>query len=113
MTEITTIKIHKTTKQTLDRYREHPAESYDQVIRKMAKITEDIRSEPELSRKTLRRIDESRQSIANGDFSTLEEVAERFGIALPPRSQPSSRKVIQRSAQRLARAHAQKVARRG
>lgn len=112
MAETTTIKIRVTTKRLLDTYREIPSETYDEILRKMTKITEGIRLEPELSRKTLRRIDESRQSIANGDFSTLEEVAERFGIALPPRSRPSSREVIQRSAQRLARTRAQKTARR-
>ncbi len=112
MAETTTIKIRKSTKAALDRYREHPAESYDQVIRKMTKITEDFRLEPKLSRKTLQQIDEARARAANGEFSTLEEVAKRFGIALPPRAQPSSREVILRSAQRLARAHAAKAARR-
>ena len=106
MAEVTTIKIDRKTKRTLDAFREHPRESYAQVIRKIAFVAENLRDEPELSRETLRRLDESRAMIARGEFVTLEELSARMGIALPPRRRPSDRKIIQRSAQRIKRARA-------
>ena len=75
---VTTIKIHEATKLELDRLREHPRESYDEVIRKLARIVK-IDSAP-LSRKALNAIAASREHIRQGRVYSMEEVRKRLGL---------------------------------
>ena len=57
----TTIKIHKETKAEIDRFREYKIESYDEVLRKLIYIVKNIRKEPELSKETIKAIEQARE----------------------------------------------------
>ncbi len=77
---ITTLKLQKQTKEKLKRFKTHPNETYDQVLRKVIYIAETVRDEPELSQKTVREIEESREQFLKGDYYTWEEVCEELGF---------------------------------
>jgi predicted transcriptional regulator len=76
--DVTTIKLSKKTKAKLDLWREHPAESYDQVIRKVVHLAEE--SERKLNKKTIKRIEEARERVKRGEFITHEELKRRLGL---------------------------------
>jgi predicted transcriptional regulator len=77
---ITTIKIHEETKLELDRLREHPSESYDEVIRKAVSIIKTATNEPKLSRWAIKQIEEARKRVAKGQYVTHEEMKRRLGL---------------------------------
>jgi len=77
---ITTIKIHEETKLELDRLREHPSESYDEVIRKALSIIKTAKKEPRLSKWAIEQIEKSREQVKKGKYLTLEQVEKRFGL---------------------------------
>ncbi len=76
----TTIKIHSKTKSNLDQYREYKNESYDEVIQKLIYITKTCKTQPELSRETVKSIEKARQRIKKGKFLTQEEAKKRLGL---------------------------------
>ena len=76
----TTIKIHRDTKEQIDRFREYKNESYDEVIKKLLFIVKHIKNEPELSKKTIEAIDAARKRIKNGHFVTEAEAKKRLGL---------------------------------
>ncbi len=57
MENITTIKIYKQTKERLDRLKEHPRETYEQVLRKVLFILNTAKKNPEKAQKILERLD--------------------------------------------------------
>lgn len=57
--ESTTIKLSKKTKERLDNLKEHSAESYEEVLKKMLYILNLIRKSPELGNKALGHIDKN------------------------------------------------------
>jgi len=57
MKEITTIKIHKGTKTRLDRLKEHPRETYEQVLRKVLFILNLSKKNPEKAQRIFKKID--------------------------------------------------------
>ena len=61
MKNITTIKIHKETKQRLSRLKEHERETYEEVIRKMLYILNRTRKDPVSSNRLLSKIDKNIQ----------------------------------------------------
>jgi predicted transcriptional regulator len=78
--DATTIKIYQETKSKLDRFREHKSESYDDVIKKVVYIAEHVRTEPALSRQTLKAIDQARERFRRGEFVTEAEAKRRLGL---------------------------------
>jgi len=54
---ITTIKLSNQTKERLERFKEHPKETYDEVLKKMLFILNNCRKDPEKSQKILLGID--------------------------------------------------------
>ena len=57
MESITTIKLHRETKNRLDRLKEFNKETYDEVLRKLLFILTVSKKNPEKSRKMLAKID--------------------------------------------------------
>ncbi len=68
--QITTIKLRKETKRRLEKLKEHPRETYDDIIRKMLFILNTVKKEPEEAKEILERIDELRKRM-------IEEKLER------------------------------------
>jgi predicted transcriptional regulator len=78
--DATTIKLHTETKHALDQLREYKNESYDEVIRKMIYIIENIKIHPELSKEAISAIEKARKRIRTGKFVTEEEARKRLGF---------------------------------
>ena len=57
MAKITTIKLDGETKERLDNLKEHERETYDQVIKKMLYILNEIRKDPISGNRILSKID--------------------------------------------------------
>ncbi len=57
MAEITTIKIEKKTKQRLERLKEHPRETYEQILRKVLYILNLSKNNPEKAQRIFKKID--------------------------------------------------------
>lgn len=57
MAKITTIKLDGETKQRLDHLKEHERETYDQVIKKMLYVLNEIRKDPISGNRLLSKID--------------------------------------------------------
>ena len=76
----TTIKIQTDTKLQIDQFRENKNESYDEVIRKLIYIVKNLKKDPELSKETIKAIEEARERYKKGQFVTLEEAKRRLGL---------------------------------
>lgn len=76
----TTIKIQTDTKLQIDQFRENKNESYDEVIRKLVYIVKNIKKNPEISKETIKAIEEARERYKKGQFVTLEEAKRRLGL---------------------------------
>lgn len=71
---VTTIKLHDETKKALDQFREYKNESYDEVVRKVVFIATNAKKEPQLSRETLKKIEEAKKRMDAGEYYTHKEV---------------------------------------
>lgn len=78
--EAMTIKIHEDTKLELDHFREYKNESYDEVLKKVLFIAKSCKTEPKLSRETIKAIEKARERIKKGKFLTETEARERLGL---------------------------------
>jgi hypothetical protein len=76
----TTIKIQNDTKSQIDRYREYKNESYDEVIKKLIFIVNNLKKEPELSKETINAIELARKRIKKGRFVSEEVANQRLGL---------------------------------
>lgn len=76
----TTIKIYCETKNELDKFREYKNESYDEVIKKMLFIANNLKKEPELSKKTIDAIDAARKRMKAGNFVSESDAKKRLGF---------------------------------
>ena len=76
----TTIKLHHDTKLGLDHFREYKNESYDEVIKKVLYIANNIKDQPELSKETILAIESARKRIRQGNFVTEAEAKKRLGL---------------------------------
>jgi len=76
----TTIKIHKETKAEIDKFREYKNESYDEVLRKILYVVKSIKKDPDLSKETIKAIEEARKRIKKGQYYTEEEAKKRLGL---------------------------------
>jgi predicted transcriptional regulator len=77
----TTIKIHKETKAEIDKYREYKNESYDELLRKILFIVKSIKKDPNLSKETIKAIEDARKRMDKGHFYTEEEAKKILGLA--------------------------------
>jgi hypothetical protein len=78
--ETTTVKINRSTKSKLDRYREYRNESYDEVIQKVLYIADNAEENPKLSKRVLKEIEAARERYRRGDYYTAEEMKKRLGL---------------------------------
>ncbi|MBS3168507.1 hypothetical protein J4216_05240 [Candidatus Woesearchaeota archaeon] len=78
--DTSTIKIYEDTKEQLDLYREYKNESYDEVIKKILFIVQNVKDEPKLSRETIDAIEKARERIKKGKFLTESEAKKRLGL---------------------------------
>ncbi|MBS3052696.1 MAG: hypothetical protein J4428_04990 [Candidatus Aenigmarchaeota archaeon] len=76
----TTVKLHKTTKTELDKFREYKNESYDEVIQKVIFIAKTLKTQPQLSKETIEAIEMARERIKKGKFMTEDEARKRLGF---------------------------------
>lgn len=76
----TTIKIQNDTKSQIDQFREYKNESYDEVIKKLIFIVNNLNKEPELSKETLKAIEVARERIKKGCFVSEEVAKQRLGF---------------------------------
>lgn len=76
----TTIKIQNDTKSQIDRYREYKNESYDEVIKKLIFIVNNLKKEPELSKETIKAIELARERIKKGRFVSEKVAKQRLGL---------------------------------
>jgi hypothetical protein len=58
---ITTIKLHKETKERIDKLKENHNESYDDLLRKMFYILNNVRENPEKGKRILEQIETRRE----------------------------------------------------
>ncbi len=80
MSETTTIKLQKKTKQEIDTFREYKNESYDEVLKKLIFVAKNIAKEPELSKETIASIKKARLRMKQGKFLTEDEARKRLGL---------------------------------
>ncbi len=80
MAEATTLKIHRSTKQELDTFREYKNESYDELIQKIVYIAKNCKEKPELSQEVILAIEKARERIKKGKFLSEEEAKKRLGL---------------------------------
>ena len=59
---ITTIKIHKETKERLDKLKENTRETYEDVLKKILFILNTSKTNPQKARSLMRRIDSSQEN---------------------------------------------------
>jgi hypothetical protein len=78
--DVSTIRLYKKTKSCLDAYKEYRNESYDEIVMKLVDIAETARKEPQLSKKTMERIEAARKRIKSGNFATEDEARRRLGL---------------------------------
>ena len=76
----TTIKVQTDTKSQIDQFREYKNESYDEVIKKLIFIVKNLKKEPELSKETVRGIEQARERIKKGNFVSQEIAKQRLGL---------------------------------
>jgi len=76
----TTIKIHKETKAEIDKFREYKNESYDEVLRKILYVVKQIKKDPDLSKETIKAIEEARKRMDKGHFYTEGEAKKILGL---------------------------------
>ena len=77
---VTTIKLMDKTMDGLDRCREHPRESYEEIVRKLIYIAETAKKEPGLSKKTVQEIEKARKRIMNNGYYSEQEAKKILGL---------------------------------
>jgi len=76
----TSIKLAPETKAKLDEFRQYKNESYDELVRKIIFIAKTCKTNPKLSQKTIKDIQEAREQIKKGEFYTEEEAKKILGL---------------------------------
>ncbi len=75
MENITTIQIREATKNKLERLKDYPRESYEEVINKLLEIVAE--ENMELSEETKKEIEEARKEFKAGKVVRFEEVKKK------------------------------------
>ena len=73
----TTLRIEKSVKNELDRFKNFERESYSEVIERLVNIAED---EDPLSKDEIRQIESSLEDIKQGNVLSLKEAEKKWGI---------------------------------
>lgn len=76
---VTTIQLEEKIKQRLDELKNHPRETYNEVLKRLVKIATE-ESEGELSPQTIKNIQKSLEDIKAGRVSSHKEVKRRLGL---------------------------------
>ena len=76
---VTTIQLEEKIKQQLDKLKNHPRETYNDVLERLVKIAAK-ESEEELSPQTIKNIQKSLEDIKAGRVLSLQEVKKRLGL---------------------------------
>ena len=76
---ITTIQLGKKTKQQLDKLKNYPHETYNDVLKRLVKNAME-ESKEELCPKTIKNIEKSLEDIKAGRVFSLDEVKKRLGL---------------------------------
>jgi len=76
---VTTIQLEEKIKQQLDELKNHPRETYNDVLERLVKIAAK-ESEEELSPQTIKNIQKSLEDIKAGRVLSLQEVKKRLGL---------------------------------
>ncbi len=63
MDSVTTIKLYRKTKISLERFKEYEKESYDEVLRKLLYLIKILKENPELGRKVLEEIEATKKRL--------------------------------------------------
>jgi uncharacterized protein (UPF0248 family) len=75
----TSIQIEKKIKEHLDKFKNHPRETYNEVIARMIHIMSQQNKE-ELSQQTIKNIEKSLDEIKTGKVSSHKDVKRRLGL---------------------------------
>lgn len=76
--DITTIQIGKNTKHKLDSVKDHPRQTYDEIVSKLIELAEEDKME--FSEETKQAIVEARRDIRNGRILSTKELIKELGI---------------------------------
>jgi predicted transcriptional regulator len=74
----TSIQVDKQTKQLLDKFKDHPRETYNEVISKMIRMMHE--QAEELSPQTIKNIEKSLAEIKAGKVLSHKDVKQRLGL---------------------------------
>ena len=74
----TSIQIEKEVKERLDKFKNHPRETYNEVLDRMIRIMSE--QDAELSPKTIKNIEKSLAEIKAGKVYSHKEVKKRLGL---------------------------------
>ena len=74
----TSIQIEKEVKERLDKFKNHPRETYNEVLARMIRIMSE--EDAELSPKTIKNIEKSLAEIKAGKVYSHKEVKKRLGL---------------------------------
>lgn len=75
----TSIQIEKEIKKRLDKLKNHPRETYNEVLARMIHVISQQNKE-ELSRQTIKNIEKSLAEIKAGKVSSHKDVKQRLGL---------------------------------
>lgn len=75
----TSIQIEKETKERLDKLKNHPRETYNEVLARMIHIISQQNKE-ELSQQTIKNLKKSLNDIEKGKVYSLEQVEKELGL---------------------------------
>ncbi|MBI1973643.1 hypothetical protein HYS54_02420 [Candidatus Micrarchaeota archaeon] len=77
----TTIQVTGQVKRDLDHLKEHPRQSYNEVLKQVIKIIEELAEDKPLREDLLREIEESRAEYRKGKGTPAAEVFRRLGVS--------------------------------
>lgn len=60
---VTTIKVYQKTKISLERFKEHRRESYDEIVQKLLHLVYLLKNNPELGKKLLEEIETTKKTL--------------------------------------------------
>lgn len=75
----TTIQVKKEIKEHLDKFKNHPRETYNEVIARMIHVMSQ-QSKEELSQQTIKNLKKSLNDIEKGKVYSLEQIEKELGL---------------------------------
>jgi predicted transcriptional regulator len=76
----TTIRLSSEIKSGLDSFRQYKNESYNEVIRKLLFVAKICATDPKLSQRTIKEINDARERIKKGELYSEKEAKKILGI---------------------------------